>query len=402
MKRFTETAKLIIVNALAALILQFSGRAQIEVQGDVVRLIEQIRNAMPGQGSNGFVVPTNEELGAFATIIGDLKGGTFADIQARLAPYGYTLFRFINSSTSDTLYVLQENSPIQRGWGTYIYNPAGTSRCAIEAPHPIWDTRSWNLAIQTFLRLHARWFQMAGTHRYANSDESSDVAHHTQTVFHVVHQTIGAPWALQIHGFGKSDPSYSGYPDIVISAGHFYPPDELYTLKASFESKGFLTGVFSLSTRNTLGKLGATTNVQGQWSKSAGKSFIHIESDTPIRTQVDKTERAIQAMVETFGSSTGYDPSEAPSGPYTLFPNFPNPFNGVTRVKFDIRTASPVRLSVFDMVGRKVAVLMDEELAAGTYERAWDTRLNPIASGVYYLQLDVNGSSQTRKMVLVQ
>ena len=63
----------------------------------------------------------------------------------------------------------------------------------------------------------ARWYFVAGTHRYANSDGSADPAHVTQSIFHTAHTTFAPDTAVQIHGFDKS--SYVNYSDVVISNG---------------------------------------------------------------------------------------------------------------------------------------------------------------------------------------
>jgi hypothetical protein len=94
---------------------------------------------------------------------------------------------------------------------------------------------------------------------------------------------------------------------------------------------------------------------------------------------------------------------------YQLHQNYPNPFNPVTKVKFDIPKSSLVKLVVYDLLGREVATLVNEELKAGTYEADWDA--SGFATGVYFYQLVVgentnNGGTndfvETKKMVLIK
>lgn len=71
---------------------------------------------------------------------------------------------------------------------------------------------------------------------------------------------------------------------------------------------------------------------------------------------------------------------------FILFQNYPNPFNPSTQVHFGLREAAHVRLEVYDLIGRRVAVLVDELRAAGVHAAAWDGRNGsgiPVASGVY-------------------
>ncbi|MBK9226011.1 MAG: T9SS type A sorting domain-containing protein [Ignavibacteria bacterium] len=84
-----------------------------------------------------------------------------------------------------------------------------------------------------------------------------------------------------------------------------------------------------------------------------------------------------------------------------LFQNFPNPFNPSTTIRFDIKTSGNVSLKVFDILGREVAVLVDENLRAGSYEQVFDAKDLP--SGVYVYSLNVDGKEiGVRRMTLVK
>jgi hypothetical protein len=85
---------------------------------------------------------------------------------------------------------------------------------------------------------------------------------------------------------------------------------------------------------------------------------------------------------------------------YSLSQNDPNPFNPSTRIAFSLAFDGPVRLEVFDATGNRVAVLVEESMAAGSYEAVWDA--GNAASGVYYYRLTSGGWSATRRMVVVK
>lgn len=94
---------------------------------------------------------------------------------------------------------------------------------------------------------------------------------------------------------------------------------------------------------------------------------------------------------------------------FELYPNYPNPFNPSTKIKFSIppsptklemRSGSEVKLLVYDILGREVATLVNEQLKVGTYEVEWDGSNN--ASGVYFYKLIAGEYSQTRKMILLK
>jgi photosystem II stability/assembly factor-like uncharacterized protein len=90
---------------------------------------------------------------------------------------------------------------------------------------------------------------------------------------------------------------------------------------------------------------------------------------------------------------------------FMLYQNYPNPFNPVTKIKFDIppvgqRHAFDVRLVVYDILGREIAVLVNEKLNPGTFEADWDASNYP--SGVYFYKLITDSYSETKKMVLLK
>jgi hypothetical protein len=105
----------------------------------------------------------------------------------------------------------------------------------------------------------------------------------------------------------------------------------------------------------------------------------------------------------TWGGSvlTGITPtsSEVPSGFY-LGQNFPNPFNPVTNIYFSIPTSQDVKITVTDMLGKQVAVVVNEKLNAGTYKAEFDA--SGLSSGVYFYRLEADNFSQVKKMSLVK
>ncbi len=91
---------------------------------------------------------------------------------------------------------------------------------------------------------------------------------------------------------------------------------------------------------------------------------------------------------------------------FNLFQNYPNPFNPVTKIRFDIVLDSRIRgndnvfLKIYDILGREVATIVNEQLKPGTFEVDWDATNYP--SGVYFYSLITNNFTQTRKMVVIK
>ena len=89
----------------------------------------------------------------------------------------------------------------------------------------------------------------------------------------------------------------------------------------------------------------------------------------------------------------------------TVRQNVPNPFNPSTRISFAISKTAAVTVDVFDLVGRKIAVLVDRPFAAGEHSLVWDARDADgrlVSSGTYLFRITAGGRSESRKMLLLR
>lgn len=94
------------------------------------------------------------------------------------------------------------------------------------------------------------------------------------------------------------------------------------------------------------------------------------------------------------------DFADVPEG-YALAQNYPNPFNPSTQIKFEIADNANVTLTVYDMLGRVVANLVNTRLQAGTHFYNFDAK--NLSSGIYLYELKTdNGVRLTNKMTLVK
>ncbi len=85
---------------------------------------------------------------------------------------------------------------------------------------------------------------------------------------------------------------------------------------------------------------------------------------------------------------------------YELSQNYPNPFNPATEIQYSIMKSGSVKLSVFDMSGKLVSTIVDEEQTFGTYKYSFDA--SGLSSGVYVYRLEAPGFSSVKKMVLIK
>jgi hypothetical protein len=91
--------------------------------------------------------------------------------------------------------------------------------------------------------------------------------------------------------------------------------------------------------------------------------------------------------------------------PFELEQNYPNPFNPLTMIGFYLPEDCNVTLDVYDVAGRKIAVLLDGMKAAGSHAIHWEGRNatgDPVSSGVYFYRLTADGESVTKKMILLR
>ncbi len=96
---------------------------------------------------------------------------------------------------------------------------------------------------------------------------------------------------------------------------------------------------------------------------------------------------------------------EVPVVPASLFQNYPNPFNPGTRIGWYMPSASRIRITVFDVAGRPVKLLVDRDFPAGVNSVDWDGTGNggdAAASGVYFYHIEAGTFSESKKMILLR
>ena len=98
------------------------------------------------------------------------------------------------------------------------------------------------------------------------------------------------------------------------------------------------------------------------------------------------------------------DKNEIPTS-YNLYQNYPNPFNPNTEIKFALPHSSNVQLKIFDILGREVAELVNENYSAGSYTVSWNGKNNSgvqMPSGIYIYTIRANEFSSSKKMMLIK
>ena len=118
--------------------------------------------------------------------------------------------------------------------------------------------------------------------------------------------------------------------------------------------------------------------------------------------------RSISTTTDETGHFTlalqAFAPGSALPQGFALGQNYPNPFNPSTLIPYQIPTATHVRLEVFNVLGQRIATLVDGERAAGSHTAAWtatDATGRAVGAGVYIYRLHSGGATVSRRMVLI-
>jgi len=105
-------------------------------------------------------------------------------------------------------------------------------------------------------------------------------------------------------------------------------------------------------------------------------------------------------LITTDNPTSVDDGSPNTPGDFMLAQNYPNPFNPETAISFELSAFSLVDLRVFDLLGREIATLVNEEKGPGSYKVLFEG--SGLSSGAYLYRLRVGGDTRTKTMVLLK
>jgi hypothetical protein len=107
-----------------------------------------------------------------------------------------------------------------------------------------------------------------------------------------------------------------------------------------------------------------------------------------------------QVYTDSCLTVTGIGNTNTTANEYSLSQNYPNPFNPSTRISFNLQKSSFVKLVVFDILGHKVATLVNEVKQAGSH--SIDFNASSLSSGIYFYRLESNGFTDIKRMMLIK
>ena len=136
-----------------------------------------------------------------------------------------------------------------------------------------------------------------------------------------------------------------------------------------------------------------------------GAYGVYDEFSIEDELLVESGENSISVEIAVGGVEVTVDDSEVTPIEFALHQNYPNPFNPETNIQFDVAEHSYVSVSIFNLVGQKVASLVNQNMDAGVYTIKW-SGLNEgglsLPSGMYFYEMKTSKYHSIKKMVLVK
>ena len=277
-----------------------TGGDVIDLEGRVQRFVDDV----PGRGSEAMDLPTEEQAERFIDGLRAARAGHPGRAGELVGPIGYRIQTVVDSETGRTAHVFEEQPSAEggapHGWGMYVVASHPERRLVVEVAHPVFDIATAQVGLAAFREAGAAALLVAGTHRYANRDGSSDVAHDDRTMFARVHRALvtRGDVVLQPHGFDEDGEAVDGAvqgTDVVVSGGAAPPSTVVQAVASTLRSRSFEVCVFDGS---RCAALGATGNVEGAWCREVGAGFVHLELSRAVRDDRRAWMVAVAATVE--------------------------------------------------------------------------------------------------------
>lgn len=205
-------------------------------------------------------------------------------------------------------------------------------------------------------------------------------------------------------------------PETLVQDARPFELTENETYELDFNDVG-MSGRFTIKWPNWINipdfwQVKLTDRVTGTYvnmnTESSYSFRVVSQQKRPVSTNLTPPEMYAKAssLSPRFMINIDHDPLSV-SNEYELYgdtfeldQNYPNPFNPTTTISYTLNETGPVRLQVFDLMGKKVAELVNMTKSAGRYSESWDA--THMSSGIYIYRLTLAGQTLTRKMTLIK
>jgi flagellar hook assembly protein FlgD len=137
-----------------------------------------------------------------------------------------------------------------------------------------------------------------------------------------------------------------------------------------------------------------------------GAPALKVNQQVQLVAKNENAQTEVLTLRIVSGGVTGVrDRTPIAPAAFELAQNHPNPFNPATVIRYSLPQAGFARLSIYDLLGRRVRTLLDGVQPAGAQQVTWDSRDDSgrlVASGIYFYRLESEGLVQTRRLMLTR
>ncbi len=180
-----------VFTLVCCLILSAVVYAQRPPKDAFLRFIEETKLRMPVKQKEVGTIPSDDELRKMGYALTLFRSHMYDSCKSILSKFNYTLVQMVDVTTGATYDIIKEQTPIRRGWGTFVYNRNHTKRLYIHVNHPVDDPGINFIGAEMFRTLGAEWLFIAGTPRYTHPLQApQDVGRVKRTVFERWHEML--------------------------------------------------------------------------------------------------------------------------------------------------------------------------------------------------------------------
>ena len=153
--------------------------------------------------------------------------------------------------------------------------------------------------------------------------------------------------------------------------------------------------------------ISGTDYISNWFSEGPYASYVFIDHTMTVRHMIDNTEFSveqanqwIEEMIAEIPTADVKENTINLPNDFTLHGNYPNPFNSSTTIQYELKENSAITLSIFDIDGSEVEVIVSDYQFAGEHSIVWNSQNIP--SGIYFIRLSSKIFIQTRKAILLK
>ncbi len=298
--------------------------------------------------------------------------------------YGQRIYFLQETSPSSNLLCCQKFGISYPGYN-FIWYPVETH----PKPNSVGNIHSSS-------EFHYEYDTLGGTHSYVIDNHYTFITRNMTLGFSGKNKNCsGSELSIPV----QNNPLNDSYPYSVFGFQRRTADSNMIVAQSRLEYTGYITKYFNLEDTSFVSTLITSPPVH---------TGYHLYK---IRLIWEKKINGKIALLETFNTQiiSGIRKIEETALSFSLSQNYPNPFNPSTTIKFDIPLHTPpltkggqggVSLKIFDITGREVETLVNEQLKPGTYEVTFDGSNLP--SGVYFYKLSTGNYSNTKKLILLK